>query len=137
MNRGPEELPEEVIALLAPLFPGFDVARIRVYEGIPFYVLGKPIGYADRYRIYFAPGAYRVDTIEGVALLAHEITHCRQYRALGTWGFRARYIWAYCRNRLRGMSGKDAYLNIPFEIEAREIEARVFQALQRMQEKLI
>ena len=137
MRPVPEALPEEVVELLSPFFPGFDLTRVRVCEGIPFYVLGKPIGYADRNRIYFERNAYRVDTIEGLALLAHEITHCRQYRDLGTWRFRAAYGWAYCKNRLHGMSGKEAYLQIPFEIEAREIEATVYFALKRMQEGLI
>src|SRR5215210_4411448 len=94
-QRG-EPLPPEVQQLLAPFFPGFDLGRIRIYQGIPHYVVGTskegPIGYADRNRIYLAPNHYRVDTPAGLALIAHEITHCRQYREHGTWRFRARYL---------------------------------------------
>ncbi len=133
--RRAEALPEEAILLLAPFFPGFDLTAIRISEGIPFYVRGNPIGYADRNRIYFEPGAFRLDTIEGLALLAHEIAHCRQYRAAGVWRFRLQYLRAYFANRLRGMSRREAYLNIPYEIEAREIEARVHLALRRLREE--
>ncbi|MFN0086799.1 MAG: DUF4157 domain-containing protein [Blastocatellia bacterium] len=136
MRRGPEALPEEVVGLLSPFFPGFDLACLRIREGIPFYVRGNPIGYADRDRIYFEPGACRLDTIEGLSLLAHEITHCRQYRTLGTWRFRLRYLHFYFGNRWRGMSRGEAYLNIPFEIEAREVEARVHFGLGRLRREM-
>ena len=129
MKRELMPLPQEARLLLAEFFPGFDLGEIRVSEGIPWYVVGKPIGYADRYQIYLAPGAYCIDSIEGLALLAHEITHCRQYHQHGTWRFRARYLAAYFQNRWCGMSRRDAYLNIPFEVEAREIEAEVHGAL--------
>jgi hypothetical protein len=132
MKCKPMQLPQEARRLLAPFFPGFDLGRICIYENIPWYVAGNPQGYADRYNIYIMPGAYRVDSIEGLALIAHEIAHCCQYRKYGTWRFRARYLTAYFKNRLRGMSRRDAYLNIPFEIEAREIEARVYLVLRRV-----
>jgi Domain of unknown function (DUF4157) len=123
-------LPQEARNLLAPFFPGFDLAEVCIFEGIPWYVLSRPEGYADRNNIYLLPGLYQVGSIDGLALLAHEIEHCRQYRKHGTWHFRARYLTAYFRNRLSGMSRRDAYLNISFEIEAREIEKQVYQALQ-------
>lgn len=135
MRRADEPLPEEVAQLLSPFFPGFDLSRVRIYKGIPRYVVGNPIGYADRYNIYFAPGAYRVDTLGGLALIAHEIAHCQQYYTHGVWRFRARYITAYFKNRLRGMSHLKAYRNIPFEIEAREIEAEVYRALKTFRTK--
>lgn len=136
MRRRPEPIPEEIVALLSPFFPEVNLDKIRIWEGIPFYVRGNPIGYADREQIYFEPGAFRADTIEGLALLAHEIAHCRQYRALGPWRFRFRYLSYYLRNLLQGMSRKEAYLNVPFEIEAREVETEVYHALLRIQEKL-
>jgi hypothetical protein len=141
MKRRPgKPLPLEVQQLLAPFFPGFDLSQIRIYEGIPRYVLIgsaiEPVGYTDCNRIYLTPGAYRVDSIEGLALLAHEITHCRQYKQHGTWRFRAKYLLAYFKNRRRGMTGQNAYLSIPFEIEAREIEAKTYAALHRLQSQL-
>src|SRR5262245_29757556 len=136
MKRELEPLPEEVVALLTPFFPGIDLSRIRVCEGIPRYVGGGPVGYADRYRIYFAPGAYRVDTIEGLSLIAHEVAHCLQYQKYGAWRFRARYIAAYFKNRMRGMNHLKAYRSIPFEIEAREVEAQIYRALKTLQADL-
>jgi len=132
MKRKPMRLPQNARQLLAPFFPGFELGRIRVYENIPWYVAGKPQGYTDRNNIYLMPGAYQVNSIEGLALLAHEITHCRQYRKHGTWRFRALYLMSYFKNRMRGMSRRQAYLNIPFEIEAREIESMVYWALHRL-----
>ena len=126
-------MPEEVVALLTPFFPGFDLSRVRICEGIPRYLVGEPVGYANRYRIYFAPGAYRVDTIEGLALIAHEVAHCTQYRKHGAWRFRARYLAAYFKNRMRGMDHLKAYRSIPFEIEAREVEEQVYRALKTLQ----
>jgi len=137
MKREAVALPEEVLALLAPFFPGFDLSRVRIHEGIPRYVIGDPIGYADRYNIYFAPGAYRVDTVGGLALIAHEIAHCLQYKNHGVWSFRARYLSAYFKNRWRGMNHLKAYRNIPFEVEARQIEAEVYRELKRVQSRLI
>jgi hypothetical protein len=133
MKRRAEALPEEVVALLSPFFPGFDLNRVRILEGVPRYVIGRPVGYADRDNIYLAPGHYRIDTIDGLALIAHEVAHCRQYHQYGTWPFRFRYIAAYFRNLLRGMNHLKAYRNIRFEIEAREIEAEVYGALKDMQ----
>jgi len=133
MKREVGILPEEVVALLTPFFPGFDLSRIRICDGIPRYLFGDPVGYANRYRIYFAPGAYRVDTIEGLALIAHEVAHCVQYHKHGAWRFRARYLAAYFKNRWRGMNHLRAYRNIPFEIEAREVEEQVYRALKTLQ----
>ncbi len=137
MKRKPARLPEEVVQLLAPFFPGFDLSRIRIHEGIPRYVVGNPVGYADRNNIYFAPGLYRVDTIEGLVLIAHEVAHCLQYHRHGVWRFRARYLAAYFKNRLRGMDHLKAYRRIPFEIEARDIEAEVYRALKELQSRLV
>ncbi len=137
MRRSAEVLPEEVVQLLSPFFPGFDMGLVRIFEGIPRYIVFGPIGYADRYNIYFAPGAFRVDTIAGLALIAHEIAHCQQYRRHGAWRFRARYLASYFKNRLRGMNHLKAYRNIPFEIEAREIEVEVYRALKKLQSKLV
>jgi uncharacterized protein DUF4157 len=133
-------LPDEVVALLTPFFPELDLSRIRVCEGIPRYVRGgpaSPLGYADRYKIYFAPGVYSIDTIEGLALIAHEVAHCLQYQRHGAWRFRARYLAAYFKNRLRGMSHLRAYRSIPFEIEARAAEEQVYRALKTLQSGLL
>lgn len=140
-RRQGEPLPLEVQQLLAPFFPGFDLCRVRIYENIPRYAriasAIDPLGYTDRNRIYFAPGAYRIDTAEGLALIAHEIEHCRQYHEHGTWRFRAKYLAAYFQNRRRGMNDKVAYAQIPFEIKARRVERKVYAALLRLQSEFL
>ena len=62
-------------------------------------------------------------------LAAHEISHVLQYRREGFIKFLFKYFQSYRRN-LKGKSKFDsflrheAYMNIPYEIEAREIAAR-------------
>lgn len=51
-------------------------------------------------------------------LLRHERVHVRQWRRHGALGFAARYVVPYVASRLRGRSHRNAYLRIPFEIEA-------------------
>ena len=51
-------------------------------------------------------------------LLRHEHVHVRQWRRHGAVGFSARYLGAYLGQRLRRAGHRNAYLRIPFEIEA-------------------
>lgn len=136
-----EPLPLEVQQLLAPFFPGLDLSRVRIHEGIPRYVsiaaAAEAIGYTDGWHIYFAPECYRIDSPESLALIAHEIAHCRQYHELGKWRFRAKYLAAYFQNRRNGMDAKTAYAQIPYEIEARQIERKVLAMLRRFQSDFI
>lgn len=141
MKRQGEPLPLEVQQLLAPFFPGFDLSRVRIFAGIPRYVsiaaAAEPIGYTNGWRIYLAPGFYRIDTVEGLTLIAHEVEHCRQYEQFGTWQFRFRYLLAYFQNRWRGMDAKVAYTQIPFEIEARAVERNALSLLLRLQAEFL
>lgn len=129
MKRVAHPLPPEAVRLLQPFFPGFDLRRIRVREGIPRYVIGDPLGYAERDTIYLQRGAYQPETLHGLALLAHEIAHCQQYDRCGAWRLRARYLGEYFRYRWRGLSHPTAYWKISFEVEARAVEDPVAEAL--------
>lgn len=141
MKRKGEPLPLDVQQLLAPFFPDLDLCRVRIFEGIPRYVsitaATEPIGYTDGWKIYFAPGYYRLDSAESLALIAHEIVHCRQYQQFGKWGFRTKYLSFYLQNRRSGMAEKVAYEQIPFEIEAREIEHNVLSSLLHLQSEFL
>ena len=128
-SRRGHRLPDFVQEILRPYFPDFDLDRVRIREGIPWYVLMDADGYTDRQTIYLKPEHYDPETVSGLSLLAHEVTHCRQYHAHGTWRFRAKYLGAWLRELRRTHSLTQAYLNIPFEIEARAIEYRVYEAL--------
>lgn len=54
-------------------------------------------------------------------LLAHEVAHVLQFQRDGNFSFLQKYLWDYTRNRLRGLPDLDAYLAIPYEIEARHV----------------
>lgn len=61
-------------------------------------------------------------------LVAHEITHVLQYRREGSIRFFYKYLTSFLRNlRKRGkwdaVSRQNAYLEIPFEVEARQVAA--------------
>lgn len=62
-------------------------------------------------------------------LIAHEITHTLQYRKEGFAGFLYKYLTDYWRNlrktgKWNASARREAYLNIPFEIEARKVAAQ-------------
>lgn len=56
-------------------------------------------------------------------LLAHELAHVRQFARLGWVRFMSQYLGSYFASRFKGKSHRDAYLNIPLEIDARWQEA--------------
>lgn len=58
-------------------------------------------------------------------ILLHETVHVAQFRRDGRFAFLVRYGWAWGRGRLRGMSHHEAYLAIPYEVDARAAEAEV------------
>lgn len=52
----------------------------------------------------------------------HEMKHVEQYREIGIPRFLFLYMVEYCWNRLKGLSKKESYRQISFEIEARKVE---------------
>jgi hypothetical protein len=52
-------------------------------------------------------------------LIAHELVHVRQWADLGIPRFLTRYLSAYARNLLATRRHRQAYLDIPLEVEAR------------------
>jgi Domain of unknown function (DUF4157) len=123
-RRG-EPLPPPLKTRLARYFPGLDLEAVRLRKGVPRYVRGRPRGYVSRHRVYLATGWQDDTDAELLALLAHELVHVRQYRDLGTWGFRWAYLREYLAGRLRRLGHDAAYRNISFERAAREVEERV------------
>jgi hypothetical protein len=51
-------------------------------------------------------------------LIRHELVHVRQMEEAGVLRFLWRYVRHYVRNRRRGMRHHEAYLAIPYEVEA-------------------
>lgn len=65
----------------------------------------------------------RDDHIEHRAstLLAHELVHVRQFAEMGMPRFFASYFGSYFKNLARTRNHRQAYLDIPLEIEARRL----------------
>jgi hypothetical protein len=124
-----ESLPDHVKAILAPYFPGFDLDQIRVYEGIPFYVTMDATAYTDGNNIFFKPGAFDPHSIEGIALIGHEVTHSVQFQQHGKWRFRARYLTNWSKQYTQHRNFNHAYYYNEFEIEARAMEDRIYSDL--------
>ena len=63
----------------------------------------------------------RDDHIEhrGSSLLAHELVHVRQFAEMGMPRFLIEYFGSYAKNLVRTRDHRQAYLDIPLEIEAR------------------
>jgi hypothetical protein len=124
-SRGGEPLSPGARARLGRYFPGLDLESVRLHQGVPRYVHGRPAGYVNRHRIYLASLARDEADPEWLALLAHELVHVRQYAELGPWGFRWAYLREYLAGRLQKLGHEGAYRNISFERAARELEERV------------
>lgn len=58
-------------------------------------------------------------------LVVHELVHVRQFEEAGYPLFIFRYLRDYVSGRLSGVGHREAYLNNPAEVEAREITSRV------------
>ncbi len=119
-------LPGPVVDALKPYFEDFDLTQIRIHSGIPGYVVGEPAAYTSKNDIYFAKGFYDPNTARGIALIGHEALHSQQYRDLGTFGFRSRYLGQYLGGRLQGLGHEEAYSNISFERDAFALQRRIY-----------
>lgn len=71
-------------------------------------------------RVFLSPAGtdFLSDASEAARLLAHELTHVRQYRRFGAAAFLGRYVGEYLGARWAGASHADAYRRISFEREA-------------------
>jgi hypothetical protein len=121
--------PPELVARLAPFFPGFDLGRLRLHRGTPRFVPRRFRAYTSGCRVFLGAGRCDPASDDDTVLLAHEAAHAAQYERLGAWRFRWRYLLEYARGRLRGLSRDAAYRAISFEREARALERRVRAAL--------
>src|SRR5262245_34133838 len=89
-------------------------ASIRV--GFPWWLrpfLGAVVALTLGRRIWISPEAG-----DREAVIRHEMVHVRQMAEHGIFSFLWKYGVHYMRNRRRGMGHHEAYLQIPFEVEA-------------------
>ena len=68
--------------------------------------------------IFFASSEEKISK----GLFSHELQHVLQIQQLGWFRFYFSYLKFYFHFRRRGLNHRDAYLQIPFEIEARMAE---------------
>jgi hypothetical protein len=76
-------------------------------------------------RVFLSSAAARqvaAGTPAGQQLLRHELAHVTQFAREGSARFVWRYAVSYARGRRRGLSHAAAYLEIPYEREARAAE---------------
>jgi hypothetical protein len=135
-----KRIPSEIKNILAPFFPTLNLDRIRLYTG------GLRIGYilllinrataiTFGKRIYFARGMLDDlvhSGLAGIALIAHELTHVRQYQEIGFLKFLNLYLRDYLRSRINGKDHYTAYLNVSFEQEAYACEKEIFEKLKTL-----
>jgi hypothetical protein len=76
-------------------------------------------------RIYLDPSLLGQLSRAGGVLLVHELIHTRQWREFGLFGFLRRYLGDYLKGRLDGKGHRRAYLDVRFEVEARQIAALI------------
>lgn len=116
----PRSLTDGEKTLLGRYFPARDLDDAVLHEGrVPWYLSRRFTAIVRGRHIFVRTGLYDSGAVEGLALLAHELTHVRQYRhgmtALG-------YLW----RSLRG------YHRNPYEQEAFAVQARVLGDLRRL-----
>ncbi len=111
----------------------FDLPVIHFYVGKLtriFTSIIKVHGITFGRRIYIMPSFVALNRNNQLKLpenlVAHEITHTLQYKREGFFRFFYKYLMSFWRNLQKQpdwsvMSRQEAYLQIPFEIEAREI----------------
>lgn len=107
-------------AALQPHIPAVDLERARIVtRGLPWYMapFRDVLGLVRGRTIYFRPDACDTGTVEGLAMLAHELVHVGQYRC----GMTARRYLLELMWR--------GYRRHPREMPAHALEARVRTAL--------
>jgi uncharacterized protein RhaS with RHS repeats len=66
---------------LAPYIPKIDLDKADLHDGeVPWYLGKDYAGITRGNDIYFRPGVYDPSTIDGLAVLGHELVHVGQYR---------------------------------------------------------
>ncbi len=85
----------------------------RVIDGkVPFWLRKEMSAVVLGHRIYLRAGAYQANTVRGISLLGHELTHVAQFCHGMTV---LRYLWS-CRK---------GYMQSPYEVQAYAMGARI------------
>ena len=111
--------------LLAPFYPGMDLSQPDIKIGVPGIVKlfqSGADGFTWRNTVYIEKAAYDENSVEGIALIGHELEHVAQFNEFGVIGFSLGYVGSWAVN------GFD-YNAISFERAARNKEAQILEKL--------
>lgn len=134
----PEKLPENVIVALQPYFSDLALHNVKIKHRIPWFVFNNPLAFALHRTLYFRPGCFQPNTIQGLALIAHELTHIQQYKRYGTVRMSVRYLAEFMLNYFKnGFNRYQAYRAISFEVDARAVADRVLNDLEERNKLLM
>lgn len=118
--RDPITLSEETVQRLLPYVDEQSLREARIRTTWPWTWVPRVLSAGAvtlRRDICFKPGLFRETDARGLALIAHECTHVRQYREMGTIPFLLRYLVGAIQVRFE----HDAH---PLELEPEAIQAR-------------
>lgn len=127
MITAPVWLPPEVVERLAPYVDREALTAFRARTTAPWSWLPRVLRVgavtlgAD---VSFRPGRFNSTTPGGLALIAHECVHVRQYREMGA----LRFLAAYAVGAVRVRGDHDSH---PLEVEAEALQARLREELAR------
>ncbi len=79
--------------------------------------------------VFIDPKVMKGDPDRLARLVVHELIHVRQFVAAGYVRFALSYMKDYWKGRIGGLSPRDAYLEISYEREARELTERTTTAI--------
>ena len=71
------------------------------------------------------PYVFYADEKISSIIYIHEMVHVKQIEQDGFFKFYTLYLFYYLKNRYNSMTHKQAYLNVPYEIEARKATQNV------------
>jgi hypothetical protein len=96
-----------------PYFNQYVLQRARIIDGkVPFWLRKEMSAVVLGRRIYLRAGVYQPNTVRGISLLGHELTHVAQF----CYGMTVlRYLWS-CRH---------GYMQSPYEVQAYAMGARI------------
>lgn len=119
-RRHPLRLSEETVARLLPYVDERSLRAMRPRTTAPWSWLPRLLragAVTLGNDVCFRPGRFREADASGLALIAHECVHVRQYREMGAIPFLFRYLVGAVRVRFN----HDAH---PLEREPQELQAR-------------
>lgn len=78
--------------------------------------------------VFVDPEVMKGDPDRLARLVVHELVHVRQFVAAGYVRFVLSYLKDYWKGRIGGLSPRDAYREVTYEREARELTERTISA---------